>query len=470
MLLRRLSPALTVGCLLAFVPSSAQAQIIWNLGTGGSWNTAANWNPATVPNGTDVIATFNDAASGSNPAQTANRTITVDAAQTVGTINFNNDAANAFTNSLTTGTAGSLTFSVGAGSATINVPAVVGTGNNTISAPMILTSNLVANVNNTTASSLAGALNLTATITGAGGFTKNGDGLATYGTGTKTYTGPTFINGGRIRISSAAQASATSSFTINAGGQVDFITAGTFNMGGTVLNLNGAGPTTGPFAAFPGAIRPDTGLAIVISTPSVVLQSDTVVQSQGSAGGSIALQGNIIGPGMLSFTPPTSFDANLGRLILSGTGNTYGAGTTVNGGTVEVTAGSSLGAGKVTVKSANAVFGGAQAHLQIDGTGLTNAISDSAILSLAGGNVAGVADDGYIDLSSGANEVVGGLILGGVTQAPGVYSSITSPEFILGSGTIIVSPVPEPGSMALVGLAVAGLGVRLIRRKKVAAG
>ena len=50
---------------------------------------------------------------------------------------------------------------------------------------------------------------LTATIGGTGGFTKNGDGLATFGTGTKTYAGPTVLNGGRMRISNAAMPSNT---------------------------------------------------------------------------------------------------------------------------------------------------------------------------------------------------------------------------------------------------------------------
>src|SRR2546423_15702362 len=77
-------------------PLATHAQT-WNLATGGSWNVAANWNPASVPNAIGANATFNDAASGSNPAQTANSTVTLDGTKTVGSINFNNNAANAFT-------------------------------------------------------------------------------------------------------------------------------------------------------------------------------------------------------------------------------------------------------------------------------------------------------------------------------------------------------------------------------------
>jgi len=110
---------------------------VWNLPAGGTWNAGASWTPATIPNAVDAVATFNNAENvGVNPAQTGNRSVTLDGSQTVGSITFNNDAANAFTNSIATGTGGPLVFDVSAGSATMTVPAVVGTGNNTISVAM----------------------------------------------------------------------------------------------------------------------------------------------------------------------------------------------------------------------------------------------------------------------------------------------------------------------------------------------
>src|SRR6185369_128226 len=131
---------------------------------------------------------------------------------------FSNNAANAFTYTVATGTGGPLVFDdPTTNPATINFPAVVGTGNNTISVAIRLDDSLVANVDNTTATSAAGSCNLTAAISGTGGFTKNGLGLATFGTGAKSYTGPTVLNGGRLRMSLAAAATQTSSFTINAG-------------------------------------------------------------------------------------------------------------------------------------------------------------------------------------------------------------------------------------------------------------
>jgi autotransporter-associated beta strand protein len=425
----------------------------WSLPGGGTWANTASWNPAAVPNGIGANATFNGAASASNPAQTGNSAVTLDGSKTVGSINFNNNAANAFTYAINTGSGGPLVFDeTNSGPATITVSAGVGTGNNTISVATSLVDDLVATVNSITAASAAGALNLTAAISGPGGFTKLGDGLCTFGTGGKTYTGPTVIGGGRIRISAAAQPTATPSFTINAGGQVDQITAGNISFGSGTLYLNGAGPATGPFAAFPGAIRNDTGLVSTITSAAVVLQSDTLIHVEGSATGSITVVNAISGPGKLTLTAPNS-SANQGQLVLNGN-NTYQGGTLVRGGTLVVSgASATLGPGNVTVDNATSPNSIAKLSIQ---AGVVNAINDTATLTLAGGGTAGVADQGYVDLGAGVNETVGGLKLGGVTQSAGTYGSTSSSatfqndEYFSGSGIVTVVPPSVPSSLQIV--------------------
>ena len=434
---------------------SAQAEV-WNLPAGGTWNAEASWTPATIPSAIGANATFNNALTGSNPAQTGNRTVTTDAAQTVGSIQFNNsaDSANTFTNSITAGSSGSLILdAVDAGPATINVSAAVNnTGNNTISAPMTLTDDLVATVDNISATSAAGALNLTATISGPGGFTKLGDGLATFGTGLKTYTGATVLSGGRFRMSLTARPTATSSFTINAGAQLDLITTGVYTFGSGPLNLNGNGAVTGPFSPFPGAIRNDTNLEATI-TNSVVLQSNTLIHVQGAATGSTTLSGNVSGVGQLAFIASNS-DNNLGKLVLTGT-NSYEGGTLSRGGTLIAGAASitAFGTGNVTIQSGGAIFGGATSKLTIE-TGATNAINDLATLSLAGSLTPdGIANDGYADLGTDINETVGALILGGTAYTlPGTYGSASSgadhqfDEFFAGLGKISLAAVASvPG-------------------------
>jgi autotransporter-associated beta strand protein len=311
-------------------------------------------------------------------------------------------------------------------------------------------------------------------MSGPGGFTKNGPGLATFGTGAKTYTGPTFLNGGRMRISNAAFSTGTSSFSINTGAQLELISNGTytFNSNNGSLKLNGSGATTGPFAVFPGAIRNTRAVGATITNP-VVLQTDSLIHVQATAGtganpaltnGFTEFSGPISGPGRLTFTAPNS-DADQGYLILSGT-NTYTGGTTVAGGILQVSgASANLGAGNVTVDNASSPL--SIARLQIL-SGVTNAISDTATLTLAGGGTPGAADRNFADLATGLDERIGALILGGVPQSPGSYGSTASPatfkndEFFSGAGVVTV--VPEPAAVSLAALG--GLGLLARRRRR----
>jgi fibronectin-binding autotransporter adhesin len=433
---------------LSFMRGAASGQI-WDNPGGATWNNAANWNPATIPSAVGASVTFNSAASGSNLAQTASSAITLDGSKTVGSITFNNDAANSFTYTIANGSGGPLVFDAsGSGPATITVNSVAGSsGNNTIAVTTTLNDTLAVTVNNVTANSASGALNLTTTMSGSGGFTKLGDGLATFGTGAKTYTGPTIISAGRLRMSQAARPSASSSVTINSGGQLTLLAAGgTFGLGVGNLNLNGSGCATGPFAVFPGAIRNETGSPTMITNP-VVLQSDTLLHVEGSATGVLTLSNSVSGPGKLTFTAPNS-SANQGQLVLL-SANSYQGGTLVRGGTLVLSGSSaSLGTGDVTVDNGASPSSIAKLSIQ---SGVADAIADSATLSLAGGGTPGVADQGYADLGAGVNEVVAALKLGGVIQPAGTYGSSASSatfqndEYFSGNGIITaLGPAPSP--------------------------
>src|SRR5438128_1793660 len=74
-----------------------------------SWNLSTSWNPQSIPNAIGASATFNGAATANNLAQTANRTLSLDVTQTVGSIVFNNDLST-FATTISAGTAGTLTF------------------------------------------------------------------------------------------------------------------------------------------------------------------------------------------------------------------------------------------------------------------------------------------------------------------------------------------------------------------------
>jgi autotransporter-associated beta strand protein len=462
--------ALAGGAGVVLCSASVQGAI-WNLPAAGSWNVNGNWTPNTAfPNAVGASATFNSAASGSNPAQTGDFTVAVGTTITVGSITFNHDAANAFNTSLQS--SGSFTFDeVGAGPATITCTSVTGaTGNDTITRAMTLNDNLVLNINNTTATNVQGALNLTGAMSGNGGITKNGDGGITTGTGAKTYTGATIVNGGRWRSSSSGAPTATSSFTINSGGMLDLTVAASYTLGTGPLNLNGAGPTSGPFAAFPGAIRNDTGLVVTI-TNAVNLQSDTVLHVQAAGGtgssatptGSLTFSGAVTGVGKLTFTGANS-NIDQGTLILSNALNAYTGGTLVSGGIVSVTGSGTLGTADVEVNDSLSPSSIARLSLAT-----STAINDGASLKLQGGGASGVADENFAILATGVNETVNSLYLNGVLMPAGVYGSSTSPapasnqlnEYFSGDGVVTVL-VPEPASLSLLTLA----GVALLGRRR----
>src|SRR5262249_27935494 len=110
-----------------------------------------------------------------------------------------------------------------------------------------------------------------------------------------------------------------------------------------------------------------------------------------------------------------------GTLTLRGP-NTYFGRTTVAEGQLSVsTASASLGTGDVTVQGS------------IEGTSLVitstvlNAINDNAALNLLGGGAPDDADQGYVNLGTGVNELVRALLFNGVPQANGLtYGSSTS--------------------------------------------
>jgi autotransporter-associated beta strand protein len=244
--------------------------------------------------------------------------------------------------------------------------------------------------------------------------------------------------------------------------------------GGGRFNLNGGTVT---FHEIDLASHATNSGKIVIGgdvtfTPIVAGRSGSaVIQSTGA----LAQAGNIdLGPQSRTFTITDSSlavdmsisvaiagtggftKAGAGALQLSGV-NTYGGSTTITGGILTLQgAGAKLGTGDVIVQAS---AGGSELQIQ---SGVTNAIANSATLSLSDGTVTGaglganslVANVGTVDLGLGINETVRMLLLNGVPQGPGTYGSTTSGamfkygNFFSGTGLITVL-VPEPASVTL---------------------
>lgn len=154
-----------------------------------------------------------------------------------------------------------------------------------------------------------------------------------------------------------------------------------------------------------------------------------------TAGTDLAVNGTISGVGALTKSGP-------GTLSLSAA-NTFGGGMTITNGFVNLSgAAATLGSGNVAVQGTNL-----GTSLAIH-TGVANAISDTAALSLLGGGTAGTADQGFVNLGSGITEIVQSLVLGGSAQEAGTYGSSTSnamfkfDEYFAGTGVISVVNLP----------------------------
>jgi fibronectin-binding autotransporter adhesin len=457
----RFSSILAVGAVFLVWGADHARADTWITNGNGSWADAGNWDTSEIPDSEGETVNFN-AVNGPN------RTVTVDSGAigfTVGTINYNSASSpTAQTTSITQGEDDSNLIIDNGGSDAVITTGGTGAGNFTISAPLTLNSNVVATVNQTSQSSLSGSLNLTATMTGTGGFTKNGPGMMTFGTNDKLYSGPTVLDTGWLRMSYSGRTQSTSSFTINDGALLELInpqpmsTVGNYTLGPGSLTLNGDG--FAPAGTPQGVIRPQRtnvvgGRQNIINNP-VTLQSDSLVHVQsfafaGSNNGVDDLSHSLTFTGVISGTEAlyqTALDSNqeLGRVILSGA-NTYSGGTFVRGGRMEVSgASATFGTGDITVYNPATVLtngagiAGAIARLVIP-AGVNDAIADTATVFL-GGSSRGVAS-----LAGGVIETVGAINFNGtLVTTPGDYSDVTHPDFFEGTGIFrIAAPGDQEG-------------------------
>jgi glucose/arabinose dehydrogenase len=200
--------------------TASVAAATWNVDNGGIWSQGSNWTGDAAPNGVDQAATF-------GPVITANRTVAVDTAKTIGTITFNNAAASYNI----TGT-NAITLSVTSGDAQINVT----NGSHTISAPLTLASDTLITVT-------PAASNLSVT----GALSANGLNLTKAGAGTLTLANVRaaglLIDAGAVAVAPGGTAASTSlvgSLTI-AGGATPTAKLD-LNDNAAIINYTGASP------------------------------------------------------------------------------------------------------------------------------------------------------------------------------------------------------------------------------------
>ncbi len=214
----------------------------------------------------------------------------------------------------------------------------------------------------------------------------------------------------------------------------------TFNFNGGTLQANKASTTfvtglTNAYVQAGGAKIDSNGFGITIS--------QALLHDPGLAG--VVLDGGLTKLGT-------------GTLVLSGA-NTYNGGTLIAGGMLEAALNGALGTGNVML--------GANAFALTLDAGVTNAIADTASLSLdstVGGKVQLLGPAGSIQ------ETVATLDFNGVEQASGTYGATGSgAQFIdnahfSGTGILFVA-VPEPGTGVLAGAGVLLASLALGKRR-----
>lgn len=121
--------------------------------------------------------------------------------------------------------------------------------------------------------------------------------------------------------------------------------------------------------------------------------------------------------------------------------NTYLGQTFITGGTISVGASGTLGLGDTSVS--NGAFLTLANNL---------ALHDSYGLSVSTG--------GLVNLNFIGSDTVSSLFLGGTSFGAGVYNALSHPTFFAGTGSISVTPIPEPGGCALIGFALFTAAIR----------
>ena len=200
--------SLTAGQLDLVVPGVVTGPSIWASAVGGSWNTAGNWQNGTVPNAVGAVAQINA------PTPTG-LTITLDAPQTVGTLQLGNTANASVGYTLTGSGSNTLTLNNSGSGATI----AVANGTHAIDAPVVLADNLVVSGSGTLVFGSA------STISGSYSLTMSGVGGSLVLSGSDSFTGATTVTAGTLTLASSAALPVGTSLTVGTGGVFNFALA-----------------------------------------------------------------------------------------------------------------------------------------------------------------------------------------------------------------------------------------------------
>ncbi|HSH93613.1 MAG TPA: autotransporter-associated beta strand repeat-containing protein, partial [Roseimicrobium sp.] len=449
----------------------------WAGDAAGNWSDTTKWTSGTLADGATFTAnlTFNI---------TAARTVTLDSARTIGTVNIGDLTTTSSSFTLALG-ANNLTFSNGgsaavlaqnstsngdtisgasggklviAGNGTLNVTNAASGKTLTISSGIIsgLSSGTqTLNFNNANTVTVSGVIGDGATG-GKIAVTQTGFGTTTLSTN-NTFTGSITQSAGTLTLSGTNTAASVNlsggTLNINNAGALG---AGTLTISGGTINNSSAAAiiNTGNNAqAWNGNFTFSGTRALDLGTGAVALGAANITTTvNGNSGTALTVGGNITGTGK-SLTK-----AGTGTLILSGT-NTYDGGTTINGGVLQFThAGALAGSGQNLAVN----YGGTAAFgYIIDQSFLTD-----RIVSGSEGTIGlGVSPSGDLDFSvAGLTKLSLGATGAGAVTYSGALWTPTDGIYRLGGGggTLIFNPTLSGSNSLLVGGGGSGGSVTLV--------
>jgi hypothetical protein len=393
------------------VQNSLAGSATWNLNpTSSNWNTAANWTPATVPNGTTDIATF---------GTSSNTAISLSAAVQVNSIIFNN-GANSF--SITSIPQRPLTFS---GTGIIN--------NSGVTQSFIIDQDDSGSENGITFNQSASAGISTAFAVRGGEYAGVGTGgtilfrdTSTAGSGSFDVFGaaPRAFTGGRIEFWDSSTAG-NAAIVIHPGGSVNFANTSTVGKG-TITNDNGGlyflNDATGGDGTITNGASLESGGGVFFDTSSA---GNVTVTNNGASGASNS------GYTSIQVSAATGTFINNGG---NGSGATGGITAFIGGGangarsTLIANGGTSGGfGGTITFSQSN---DGGSARVELFGNGTL----DISGHNLAGVTIGSLEGDGLVSL--GANPLTIGssnlsTTFSGLIQGSGSISKIGNGRLIL---------------------------------------
>ncbi len=380
---------------------------VWTNGLGGSWTTSNNWSGGLIAGGMDAAADF------STLNLSANRSVTLDGARTIGSLIF--DDTNPATDhnwTLSTGSSGPLTLATSSGTPNIAVK---------------------------------GATNIiSAVLAGTQGFTKTGVGYLTLSTA-GTFTGATTVSAGALEVQAK---SGDVAYTVAQGAtlKIGYSTGGGYATTGLSIYGDGPNATTGFYLA--------GGKNYNASGQISLLAAPTVIRQYGSGFANIGIF-DINGTGLwcTAAASGSAIDANV-QMISSGFGMSVQIDVGTNTATGDLTINGPLnvgslgfykrGSGSLMLKG---VATSANTAVQIQaGTvlcGANNCLGANASVPISSG--ATLALNGFNQSVASLNAAADSTLSFGGTNT----FTVANPPLLAGSLKLVISKGATPFSSKL---------------------